>query len=78
MRKTFAKQLVPCSSCLRFTDKPRHGLCFACYQRARRGSVLPYAAECAQCGETDPIVLRVTPAGVLCANDHARARAAVA
>lgn len=78
MRKTYAKQPVKCSKCPRVTDEPRRGLCFNCYQRERRGAALPEDACCADCGETDPLVLRVTPFGVLCANDHARARAAVA
>jgi NMD protein affecting ribosome stability and mRNA decay len=78
MRKTYAKQTVICRTCPRATDAPRHGLCFACYQRVRRGSALPAKAACEQCGETDRVVLRKTPHGILCANDHARTRAAVA
>lgn len=78
MRKTYGKQPVTCAKCPRLTDQPRRGLCFNCYQRERRGSALELGAACAECGEDDPIVLRVTPFGVLCANHHARARAAVA
>ncbi len=76
MRKTYAKQAVQCRRCPRETTEPRRGLCFNCYQRDRRGSALPEHAACSECGESDPLVLRVTPFGVLCANDHARARAA--
>lgn len=75
MRKTYSKQPIACSTCPRVTDSPRKGQCFACYQRGLRGAALPQAATCRRCGETDPLVLRVTPFGVLCANDHARARA---
>lgn len=50
-------------------------MCFACYQRELRGSGLPDNACCESCGIRDPLVLRVTPFGVLCANDHARRRA---
>jgi len=78
MRKTYAKQSVVCSRCPRTTDTPRLGLCFACYQRERRGTQIADGAACANCGETDRVVLRITSLGVLCANDHARARAAVA
>ncbi len=75
MRKTFGKQAVTCSKCPRITDCPRKGMCFACYQRELRGSGLPDNACCIACGIRDPLVLRVTPFGVLCANDHARRRA---
>lgn len=74
MRKTYAKQAVTCARCPRITDTPRRGLCFACYQRVLRNASLPADACCIQCGVRDPIVLRVTPFGVLCANDHARRR----
>jgi hypothetical protein len=69
------RPFVQCSSCPRETDQPRRGKCFGCYLRERRGSSLPYQAACKECGEDDPIVLRVTPFGILCANHHARARA---
>jgi len=75
MRKTYAKQPVACTDCPRVTDSPRLGKCFACYQRFRRGSQLPADACCVRCKVADPIVLRVTRFGVLCANDHALARA---
>lgn len=79
MRNTFEKVKVQClCGCGRVTDKPRQGMAFACYQRARRGSVLLRNAACKQCGETDRIVLRNTAAGVLCANDLARSRAVAA
>lgn len=76
MRKTYAKQAVKCSCCPRITDTPRRGMCFACYQRELRKSSLPPAACCISCGIRDPLVLRLSPFGVLCANDLARARAA--
>jgi NMD protein affecting ribosome stability and mRNA decay len=75
MRKTTGRQPITCSKCPRITDQPRKGLCFACYQREWRNAALPENACCQRCSETDPLVLRVTPFGVLCANDHARARA---
>jgi|GEM_PF-2933438 len=76
MRKAYyLKQPTACARCPRVTDSPRKGLCFACYQRDLRGSALAPDACCLRCGESDPLVLRVTPFGVLCANDHARARA---
>lgn len=78
MRKTYAKEPVICKACPRVTADPRLGLCFGCYQRARRGTMLPEAAACELCGETDRVVLRKTPQGILCANDHARTRAQVA
>ncbi len=78
MRKTYAKQSVTCKHCPRLTDSPRLGLCMGCYLRVRRGSTLPDEARCEQCGETDRMVLRHTPQGILCANDQARARAQVA
>jgi hypothetical protein len=81
MRKTYAKKPIHCTRCPRTTLEPRRNscgetVCFNCYQRERRGAVLELGATCSQCGEDDPLVLRVTPFGVLCANDHARARAA--
>ncbi len=63
------------ADCPRVTDSPRNGKCFNCYQRQRRGVAAPAGAHCRRCKETDPLVLSVTPFGVLCMNDHARARA---
>lgn len=78
MRKTYGKDPVQCSKCPRTTTEPRLGMCFCCYQRDRRGTGVPIGATCHKCGESDPLVLSATPFGVLCWNDHARARAAVA
>ncbi len=64
-----------CQICGKPTDKPRRGLCFACYQRQRRGHQL--AGPCAICGLEDKRLLRRHQLAdglvVLCANHAALA-----
>lgn len=63
----------PCTACARPTAEPRRGMCFACYQRARRGHVA--SSACAVCATADRRVLRrhqlVDGWTVLCANHAA-------
>lgn len=64
---------VKCSACPRTTTEPRKGLCFACYQRDRRGH--DRAKACAVCAVGDPRVLRRHKLALgfetLCANHSA-------
>jgi hypothetical protein len=73
IRRLASKVERPCVGCARPTTHPRKGLCFACYQRARRGHVTQ--SECAVCGTRDRRVLRrhklASGLETLCANDAA-------
>ena len=64
---------VACGTCKRPTGEPRKGLCYACYQRERRGAVVN---ACAVCGLADArmLMFRTLADGehVLCGN-HALA-----
>ena len=62
-----------CAACGRPTTTPRFGLCFGCYQRARRGHTIE--GSCAVCGLADKRMVRRHKLAdgwtVLCANHAA-------
>ena len=73
MRRRSNAPPVACVRCTRQTEEPRRGLCFACYQRERRGHDVSDA--CAVCETRDARVLRrhalVCGPSTLCANHSA-------